>query len=129
MKKVNIIVIFILLSISLSESYMPKVESSRDLSFISSYGTNGSESFGIVSQNLMYDLSPKLELFGGITLQIPMGSSGLYHQDYENNFNGAFSIGTKYKLSNNASITFQCLYSTRGMKPYDSNNYLESITR
>ena len=129
MKKVNIIVIFILLSISLSESYMPKVESSRDLSFISSYGTNGSESFGIVSQNLMYDLNPKLELFGGLSLQIPMGSSSLYHEDYKNNFNGTFSIGTKYKLSKNASITFQCLYSTRGMKPYDSNNHLESIAR
>ena len=77
----------------------------------------------------MYNLNPKLELFGGLSLQIPMGSNSLYHQDYKNNLNGTFSIGTKYKLSNSASITFQCLYSTRGMKPYDSNNYLESITR
>ena len=88
MKKTNVIAMFILLSISLSESYMPKIESSRALSFISSYGENGSESFGIVSQNLRYSLNPKMELFGNITLQMPMGSSSIYQQGYENNFNG-----------------------------------------
>ena len=129
MKKTNVIAMFILLSISLSESYMPKIESSRALSFISSYGENGSESFGIVSQNLRYSLNPKMELFGNITLQMPMGSSSIYQQGYENNFNGTLNLGAKYNLSSNTSITFQCLYYTGGISLYGSEHHLESVTQ
>ena len=129
MKKINVVAMFILLSISLSESYMPKIESSRALSFISSYGENGSESFGIVSQNLMYSLNPKMKLFGNITLQMPMGSSGIYKGGYENNFNGVLNLGAKYNLSVNTSITFQCIYHTRGLSPYSPEHHQESVTQ
>lgn len=126
MKKINVIAIFVLLSISLSESYMPNIESSRALSFISSYGNNGSESFGVFSQNLKYDLNPKIELWGSLNLQIPMGASNIYNQEY-NNFNGALSIGGKYNLSKNTSITFRCIYSTNNMLPYNSSNHSNFI--
>ena len=129
MKKINVVAMFILLSISLSESYMPKIESSRALSFISSYGENGSESFGIVSQNLMYSLNPKMKLFGNITLQMPMGSGGIYKGGYENNFNGVLNLGAKYNLSVNTSITFQCIYHAGGISPYGSEHHLESVTQ
>ena len=128
MKKINMMVIFILLSISLSESYIPNIESSRALSFISSYGNNGSESFGIISKNLKYNLSPKIELWGNINLQIPMGVSNNYNQGH-NNFNGALNIGGKYNLSNNTSITFQCVYSTNNISPYNSLNHSNFIIR
>lgn len=128
MKKINMMVIFILLSISLSESYIPNIESSRALSFISSYGNNGSESFGIISQNLKYNLNPKIELWGNINLQIPMGVNNNYNQGH-NNFNGALNIGGKYNLSNNTSITFQCIYSKYNMTPYNSLNHSNFIIR
>ena len=129
MKKINVVMIFILLSISLSESYIPKIESSRALSFISSYGENGSESFGVVSQNLMYNVNSKMEFFGNITLQMPMRASSIYQQRYENNFNGTLNLGAKYNLSGNTSITFQYLYSAGGMSPYNSKHHLELMTR
>ena len=40
----------------------------------------------------MYKLNPKMRLFGNITLQMPMGSSGIYQHGYKNNFNGAIEV-------------------------------------
>ena len=128
MKKINMMVIFILLSISLSESYIPNIESSRALSFISSYGNNSSESFGIISQNLKYNLNPRIELWGNINLQIPMGTNNIYNQEY-NNFNGSLNIGGKYNLSNSTSITFQYIYSTNNISSYNSFNHSNFIVR